>query len=320
MTARSSERARVDLLARVFGTDGSGRTMLGIGDDAAVITPGSQPLVWTVDAQVEGVHFRRDLVSMADLGYRATMAAASDLAAMGASPLGMLAGLVLPEDVSDDDLRAIAEGQHEAAQEVGTHIIGGNLARGRELSITTTVLGETPRPLGRSGAKPGEVVAIAGPLGLSAAGLVLIERGREGEADAAPAVRAYRRPVARIAAGLAARDVASAAIDVSDGLARDVGHLARASGVRIALDPTALVRPALAKAATLAGADPLALALHGGEDYAVVITVPEDRLPEKEFERIGRVLPAEPGARLVTLEQPDGTLVPIDERGYDHFG
>ncbi|MDI3290873.1 thiamine-phosphate kinase [Polyangium sp. 15x6] len=319
MTARSSERARIDMLARVFGADGSGRTLVGIGDDAAVIAPGKEPLVWTIDAQVEGIHFRRDLVSMADLGYRATMAASSDLAAMGASPLGILAGLVLPDDVTDEDLRAIAEGQHEAAKEVGTQIIGGNLARGREISITTTVLGETPRPLGRSGAKPGEVVAIAGPLGLSAAGLVLIERGRAEEADAAPAVRAYRRPVARIAAGFAARDVASAAIDVSDGLARDVGHVARASRVLVVLDPAALVTAELERAAALVGVDPLALALHGGEDYAVVVTVPEEAFPPG-FTRIGKVFPAEGNKTGVALERENGTRVPVEERGYDHFG
>lgn len=307
------------MLARVFGTEGSGRTVVGIGDDAAVITPGKEPLVWTVDAQVEGIHFRRDLVSMADLGYRATMAASSDLAAMGASPLGILAGLVLPEYVTDEDLRAIAEGQHEAAKEVGTQIIGGNLARGREISITTTVLGETPRPLGRSGAKPGEVVAIAGPLGLSAAGLVLIDRGRAEEAGAAPAVRAYRRPVARIAAGLAAREVASAAIDVSDGLARDVGHVARASGVLVVLDPAALATTELAHAAALIGADPVALALHGGEDYAVVVTVPEDAVPPG-FKQIGKVVPAEGNTSGVALERENGARIPLEERGYDHFG
>ncbi|MDI1451355.1 thiamine-phosphate kinase [Polyangium sp. 6x1] len=318
MGARSSERARIEMLSRIFGTDGSGRTILGIGDDAAVIAQGRDPLVWTIDAQVENIHFRRDLVSMADLGYRATMAATSDLAAMGASPLGLLAGLVLPEDVTDEDLRAIAEGQREAAKEVGTQIIGGNLARGREISITTTALGETPRPLGRSGAKLGEVVAIAGPLGLSAAGLALIGTKHENEADAAPAVRAYRRPVARIAAGLAARDVASAAIDVSDGLSRDVGHVAHASGVLVVLDLPAIVTPELERAAALLQADAYQLALQGGEDYAVVVTLPEDHIPAG-FKRIGRVLPPQDGKIGVAVERTDGSYELLDERGYDHF-
>jgi thiamine-monophosphate kinase len=316
---RSSELARIELLRAALGGASSGRTTLGIGDDAAVIAPGTAPLVWTVDAQVEGVHFRRDLMTMADIGYRATMAAASDLGAMGAAPLGILAALILPEDVSDDDLRALAEGQREAADAVGTAVIGGNLARGREFSITTTVLGEAPRPLPRGGARAGDAIGIAGPLGLSAAGLLALERGLGANTELAEAVRAYRRPVARIEDGLRARDVASAAIDVSDGLARDVGHMARASGLRAVLDPDALVTPALARAAALLGADALALALHGGEDYAVVIAVPADAMPAG-FVLSGHFQPLEQGASDVALLGKDGTPVPVPARGYDHFG
>jgi thiamine-monophosphate kinase len=316
MAGRSSELSRIEMLRAVLGAGAPGRTRLGIGDDAAVIGPGDEPLVWTVDAQVEGVHFRRDLMTLADAGFRATMAAASDLGAMGASPLGLLSALILPEDVDDDDLRAIAQGQREAACRVGTAIIGGNLARGRELSITTTALGEARRPLGRGGARAGDAIGVAGPLGLAAAGLLVIERGLAGRAGVEPALLAYRRPLARIDAGLSARDVATAAIDVSDGLARDVGHVARASGVCAVLEAEALVTPELVYAAALLGADPLALALHGGEDYAVVIAVPADAMPAG-FVRMGQFEVA--GASSVMLQRSDGTRVCIEERGYDHF-
>lgn len=317
--ARSSERARIELLrATLAGADAEGRTLVGIGDDAAVLAPGNLPLVWTIDAQVEGVHFRRDLMTMSDLGFRATMAAASDLGAMGASPLGILAALVLPDDVEDDDLRAIAEGQREAADAIGTRIIGGNLARGRELSITTTALGESAKPLGRDGAVPGQTIALAGPLGLAAAGLSLIERGQEAHEDASDAVTAFRRPTARIASGLTARDVATAAIDISDGLVRDLSHIARASNVHITLDPTPLVTPALERAAALLGKTPLELALYGGEDYAIVVTVPEGRTPPG-FTPIGRILAAAPGEALVRLSSPDGTSRPLKDEGFDHF-
>ena len=295
---------------------------MGIGDDAAVLTPSTSPLVWTIDAQVEGVHFRRDFMSMEDVGYRATMAAVSDLGAMGASPLGILAALVLPADFSDEDLRALLQGQAEAAGEVGMPIVGGNLARGSEISITTTVLGESSRPLTRSGARPGDDVVLAGPLGLSAAGLLLLQASSDKadeRPDAAPALRAYRRPVARIADGLAARDVATAAIDVSDGLARDVGHIARASGVRIALDPAKLVTLELELAARIVGANPLSLALHGGEDFALVMTVPAGRVPAG-FSSIGRVLVGVQNDGDVVLEGPGETFVPVEQRGYDHFG
>lgn len=325
MTQRSSEAARIELIRTMFGGSSSARTIVGIGDDAAVLAPSAMPLVWTIDAQVEGVHFRRDFMSMEDVGYRATMAAVSDLGAMGASPLGILAALVLPADFSDEDLRAVLEGQARAAEEVGTPIVGGNLARGSEISITTTVLGESSRPLTRSGARPGDEVVLAGPLGLSAAGLLLLQAsaGKTNERsdthpDAAPALRAYRRPVARIAAGLAARDVATAAIDVSDGLARDVGHIARGSGVRIALDPSRLVTTELERAARIVGADPLSLALHGGEDFALVMTVPSGRVPAG-FVAIGRVLAGERSTADVVLEERGGMLVPVAEGGYDHF-
>lgn len=325
MTQRSSEAARIELIRTLFGASSSTRTIVGIGDDAAVLVPSNLPLVWTIDAQVEGVHFRRDFMSMEDIGYRATMAAASDLGAMGAAPLGILAALVLPAEFSDEDLRALLEGQAQAANEVGTPIVGGNLARGSEISITTTVLGESSRPLTRSGARPGDEVVLAGPLGLSAAGLLLLQASvgktnerPEAHLDAAPALRAYRRPVARIAAGLAARGVATAGIDISDGLARDVGHIARGSGVRIALDPARLVTPELERAARIVGADPLSLALHGGEDFALVMTVPSGQIPAG-FVWIGRVLAGEQSAADVVLDVPGQAFVPVEQHGYDHF-
>ncbi|MBK9264478.1 MAG: thiamine-phosphate kinase [Polyangiaceae bacterium] len=325
MSHRSSEAARIDLIRSTFATGNADRTLVGIGDDAAVLAPSKTPLVWTIDAQVEGVHFRRDFVSMVDVGYRATMAAASDLGAMGAAPIGILAALVLPADFSDDDLRGILQGQSEAAGELGMPIVGGNLARGSEVSITTTVLGESSRPLTRAGACPGDTVVLAGPLGLSAAGLLLLQASvgktnarPDAHPDAEPALRAYRRPVARIADGLAARDVATAAIDVSDGLARDVGHLVRGSGVRIALDPTKLVTPELERAARIVGADPLQLALHGGEDFALVMTVPAGQVPPG-FIPIGRVLPSEKTDSDLVLDGPGAAFVPVEQRGYDHF-
>jgi thiamine-monophosphate kinase len=301
------------------GARGAGaRARLGIGDDAAVIGPGDAPLVWTVDAQVEGVHFRRDLMTFADMGYRATMAAASDLGAMGASPLGVLSSLILPDDMDDEDLRALAEGQRAAADAIGTAVIGGNLARGRELSITTTVLGEAAEPLTRAGAKPGHAIGLAGPLGLSAAGLHLLERGLAGHEGAEPAVLAYRRPTARIEDGLRAHGVAAAAVDISDGLARDVAHVARASAVRAILDERALVTPELTLAAAILGESPVTLALHGGEDYAVLIAVAPERLPQG-FVQIGHFEARAPGEGDVVLLREDGARVTLEARGFDHF-
>jgi thiamine-monophosphate kinase len=316
----SSELERIALLQRSLGgSPPDPRVTVGIGDDAAVLAAPAAPLVWTVDAAVEGVHFRRDLLTLDDLGYRATMAAASDLAAMGAAPLGLLAALVLPAWVSDADLEALAGGQRRAAEELGTAVIGGNLARGSELSITTTALGTAERPLTRAGALPGDGLWMAGPVGLAAAGLLALEQGGPPPNEAAIAVSAWRRPRARLAAGFhAALAGARAAIDVSDGLARDVGHLARASGVRAVLDAGRIVGPELRAAAAALGRDPLPLALHGGEDYALVVALPPGETLDG-FARIGTVELAGEGP-LLALRGEDGSLAALDARGFDHFG
>ena len=320
-------------IARIRATLGGGavdpRVLVGIGDDCAVLAPASEPLVWTIDAAVEGVHFRRDLLSWRDVGYRSTMAAASDLAAMGAAPLGLLAALVLPAGLDEAAIDAIAAGQREAADALGAAVIGGNLARGGELSITTTALGTTPRPLTRAGAKVGDGIWMAGPVGLAAAGFALLSGGHLDAPEAAPAtedeaeakraaVEAWRRPRARIAEGLRARGAATAAIDVSDGLAQDVGHMARASGLRAVLDEGAVVGALLRDAAFVLDREAVELALHGGEDYALVIALPEGAEVEG-FARIGRFeARSEPGAD-VWLRTSAGEIEAVVERGFDHF-
>jgi thiamine-monophosphate kinase len=313
----ATEEARIALLRAALGgvADPRGRIVLGIGDDAAVIAPSASPLVWTVDASVEGVHFRRGLLPLADVGYRATMAAASDLAAMGAAPLGLLAALVLPPWVTDEDLGALASGQREAADALGTAVAGGNLSRGGELSITTTALGTAARPLTRAGARPGDQLWMAGPVGLAAAGLSLLERG---DTRFPACTAAWQRPRARIADGLrAAVAGARAAIDVSDGLARDVGHLARASDATAVLDAGAVVGADLSAAAAALGRDPVELALHGGEDYALVAALPAGAALDG-FVRIGEMAAFAGGARVV-LRRADGSVEAVDERGFDHF-
>jgi thiamine-monophosphate kinase len=317
---KSSELGRIEILTRMFGGASEGRVILGIGDDAAVLAPGSEPLVWTVDAAVEGVHFRRALLSLGDLGYRSTMAAASDLAAMGAEPMGVLAALVLPDDVDDADLEALARGQLEAVTALGTVVVGGNLARGGELSITTTVLGRAPAPLLRRGARPGDTLWLSGPVGLAAAGLRFLTAAGPLVADAAAlaCVEAWRRPRARLAEGLALRGVARAAIDVSDGLARDVGHLARAAGVRAVIEVAAVISERLRAAAAELGVSAADLALFGGEDYAIACAVPAGTSLTGAVE-VGWFEASESGAGEVVAVHADGSREPLRDRGFDHF-
>ena len=325
-----NELERVRGLSAIFGGAADGRVLVGIGDDAAVLAGSEDPLVWTIDAAVEGVHFRRAWLSFEDIGYRSTMAAVSDLGAMGAEPLGVLSALVLPGDVDDEALFALARGQRDAAIACGTAVIGGNLARGAELSITTTVLGRSKRALRRSGARPGDALWLAGPVGLAAAGLRVLRAGLGAESGAARAsIEAWRRPRARIADGLAIRDAATAAVDVSDGLARDVGHVARASEVVIVIDraifddaPASgddpLRRDALRAAAAEVGARPSDLALSGGEDYAIAFTA-RDGEAFPFAVRIGEVEALEGRPAGVWVREKDGSFRALAEGGFDHF-
>lgn len=314
----SSELSRIELLRAALAAT-SPAVLVGIGDDAAILAPCAEPLVWTIDAAVDGVHFRRDLLDLEDVGYRSTMAAASDLAAMGADAIALVAALILPAEMTDDELTTLVRGQRTAADELGAPVVGGNLARGSELSITTSAIGRTARPLTRSGAKPGDVLWLGGPVGLAAAGFRLLDRRLPATSRAALAsTLAWRRPTARIEAGRRARDVATAAIDISDGLAQDLGHIARSSGVRVVLDPGALVSPTLRDVAGELGVDPLDLALHGGEDYALLVAAPSG-VDLEGFIKIGLFEALNGLHAPVALRSNDGSLRAVEERGYDHF-
>ena len=306
-----NEAERIAMLARVLGRAVAG-VHVGIGDDAAVLD-GSGTLVWTIDEQVEGVHFRRSLVGFRDLGFRSLMAAASDVAAMGARPWCALCAMVVPPDVDDAALEAIATGQREAADELHAGVVGGNLSRGAALSLSTTVLGRCQRAIQRRGAHAGEGIWMAGHVGLAAAGLRALETaGKADDPRLQNAIAAWRTPRALAEAGRAMGLLATAAIDVSDGLARDVGHLAEASGLQAVLDePELLADPELVAAAEALGVSALDLALHGGEDYALVAT---SAAPLPGFRRIGQV--REGGG--LRLKTPAGEQV-VEARGFDHF-
>ena len=327
-----TERERVALLHEIFSAGLSSSTrnaLVGIGDDCAVLAApaGAESLVWSIDAQVEGVHFDRRWMGLADIGYRATMAALSDLAAMGARPMNVLCALELPRGFTDDELRELAEGQREAADEAETFVVGGNLSRSPHLALTTTVLGACLRPLLRSGAAQGERVWLAGRPGLAGAGLELHRLAvAPGSDDERAADLAFRRPRALLAEGVAAASAgASAMIDVSDGLSIDMTEMAKKSGVAIVLDLPALVDERLSRlASSLIGAaagteraTALALALGGGEDYALVATAPHD-VELVGFRSIGlTTADLAPG---LWGNDGDGKPHPIEPRGFDHFG
>jgi thiamine-monophosphate kinase len=283
-------------LSRVRGP----QVVVGIGDDAAVLRLGRgrgrrERLIATVDDQVEGVHFDRNWLSLEDVGYRSLQAAASDLAAMAAEPVAALCSLHLPRGFSAGALRQLARGQAQAARQLRCPLVGGNIARGPVLSLTTTVLGRSSAPLLRSGARAGDELWLLGDLGLARAGLLLHQQRFRAppklRAVASRARLAWARPRARVAAGLALVGRARAVIDVSDGLSGDAGHLARASGVKVIIEAGRLARlisPDLAQLADLLGEPGVALALRGGEDYALLCAGPRARRPARA-KVIGRI-------------------------------
>jgi thiamine-monophosphate kinase len=290
---------------------------LGIGDDAAVLKPPGR-LVWTVDTAVEHVHFERAWLSPADLGWRSFNAAASDVCAMAGAPIAALSSVIFPAHFSALELTQLARGQRAAARALGCVIVGGNLARGRELSVTTTVLGSVTRPLLRRGAVLDDELWLCGDVGWAAAGLRLLQRReRAGKSVAARrALRAFRRPRAQLAAGLSLARRAHAAIDISDGLAGDAAHLAQDSGVRLVLDLSALhatLSPSFRALAAELGISALNLALYGGEDYALLAAGPAGKRPTAA-RMIGRV---ERG-RGVWLD--DGQRTKRAGAGFQHAG
>jgi thiamine-monophosphate kinase len=264
VTSEFSRIAKIEALLK----RPSNHVLLGIGDDCAVLAPSSLPRVWTVDAAVEDVHFTRKIMSLEQVGFRAFMAAASDIAAMGGSAVAATSALILPVALNDQELHQLVLGLARASDACGCPIVGGNLARGRELSLTTSVLGECAgRVITRAGAQPGDHVYVTGTLGGSALGLHALLAGRSECADKYLAPRARLDIAARVA------EVASAAIDISDGTLQDLGHLCSASGVGAELEAAALPLEC-ADVARALGFDPVSLALEGGDDYELLFTSP----------------------------------------------
>ena len=265
----------------------SPRAPAGPGDDAALIRRPRGQTCLTVDALVDGVHFRRATSRLQDVGHKALAVNLSDLAAMGARPLWALVALGIPRGFSTGAARALGAGFGLLARQSGTALVGGNVTRSPGLSLTVTLGGEIAhgRALLRSGARPGDLLWVSGTLGDARLGLALLERPRGAEARrlgphprlARGALERQRRPSPRLVLGRALVGVASACIDVSDGLVQDAGHVAQASRVALHLALEDLPCSAALVAACPSPLERARMAASGGEDYELLFTAPRSR-------------------------------------------
>jgi thiamine-monophosphate kinase len=332
------------------------RLVLGSGDDAAITVPGGA-VATSVDALVEGVHFRRETATLRQIGRKALSTALSDLAAMGAEAGEAYVVLGAPEGMSEADLLELGAGMAAVAEETGTAIAGGDLTRAPVLTLAVTVTGYAARAedfVTRGGARPGDVLVVTGELGGAAAGLLLLEdpgiaaaafgadaadlasfdrdrRSRPGDLDLARAEALRRRqldPTPLIAAGRAlAAAGATAMIDVSDGLAGDATHVAVASAALLTIDADDLpIAPGVAALASATDRNALELAVSGGEDYELFAALPPDAVAHArealaalgiQLTAIGRVEPAGDPGPRAEIRRRGGEALP--SRGFDQL-
>jgi thiamine-monophosphate kinase len=330
---RLGERGLIRRIRASLGVAGPG-VSVGIGDDSAVLstTPGTR-LLATTDFLIEGVHFRRRYAGYQDIGWKAIAVNLSDIAAMGGTPRFALVALACPAETEVEEIDALYAGMRAAAAPHAVSIVGGDTCASPDgLLVNVTLLGEMlGRPHLRSDARPGDLIAVTGSLGLSAAGLAVLE------ADSPPKLspksieelhRAHLRPIARVAEGifLGRADGVRAMIDCSDGLATDLGHLAVESGVgaEVRLDRLP-ISPLVIQVAETAGRDPIEFAALGGEDYELLLSVSPAALPTlvsglksatgTELTVIGEILSPDSGLRFLNAQ---GRAVALGE-GFEHF-
>lgn len=290
-------------------TAGGFAALLGIGDDAAAWRPATGIEVATTDTVVEGTHFTRETAGWADAGWKLWAANVSDVAAMGGTPLAGLVTLGIPADLPVAAIDALYDGMIEACAGYGTYIAGGDIVGSPTVFVTVALTGVCAgEPVTRSAAKPGEVLAVSGPLGGSAGGLRVLQEGVAADAARDVLVRMHRRPEPSVQAGQALVNAGlRCAMDVSDGLVADVGKMALASGVGVTIEAWHVPQPP--ELATVFPDDATELALTGGEDYRLLFT--------GSWGAVERAMASMPGAAVVGIvtEGVPGTVEVMDQTG-----
>jgi thiamine-monophosphate kinase len=331
--ATIGEHALIERLERRVGRHPSW-VALGIGDDAALIEPARGEIdVLTTDSLIEDVHFRRSWTRPTDIGHKALAVNLSDIAAMGATPRACLLSFGLPADLPVREFDGMLDGLLALADASRTPLVGGNIARSPgPLMIDVTVLGSVRRrrALTRSGGRPGDELYVTGVLGGALAGLRLLEGGLDRSAASAgelACLERYERPAPRLRTGrlVGRQSCATAAIDLSDGLADGIRQLTRASGTGAVLAAAEVpVDPGAAEAAGRLGASPVELAVAGGEDYELLFAVPPRR--RRAFQAAVARAGEAPATRIGALTRARDLLVEADGRrrvlttvGFQHF-
>lgn len=300
--------------------------VLGPGDDAVVLRPGEgESIVLSVDLSIEGIHFRREWLTWEAIGYRATAAALSDLAAMAARPLGVLVSVALPVELDTAVYVQLASGVTDALAGAGAALLGGDTSRSPGPAvIDVTVVGAAAGPVTRAGATPGDQVWVSGRLGGAAAAVLALQSALEPAPDAR---RRFERPIPRWreARWLAERGVVNALIDLSDGLAGDARHLARAGGAGLRLRIDAIPLDDGLEGWSDTGAA-RRIAAGGGEDYELLFTAPAGHVErvrqafeqtfELELTRIGDVVE---GSGVAWIDRAGEPVDPPAPSGFDHF-
>jgi thiamine-monophosphate kinase len=328
-----SEDELIAAIRKVLSGDAPG-VVIRVGDDAAVVEAAAGQQVLSTDMLVEGVHFERSTISARDLGAKSIVVNVSDVAAMAASPRYALASIALSPEVEAAWVMELYGGMRAACDEYALTLVGGDCSRADAVVISVTVVGEVApgRAVTRAGAHPGDLIVVTGSLGAAAGGLAL-SRARPSKAAEALGKRwgrelaeALARPVARVAEALTlAQAGATAMMDLSDGLAKDLSRLCLESeaGARVELARVP-VAPALREGAGLLGVDPLELAIGGGEDYELLATIDLthlDRARNELDERFGVTL-TEVGVIIeegLVAVDADGNESPLEPKGWDHF-
>lgn len=309
----------IDLIRQKFNPP-TGIT--GIGDDCAIMPYGKDELIYSTDMLMEGVHFLRDAASAEDIGWKSLAVNLSDIAAMGGIPQATFLSIALPQDARGEWAERFIDGYAELSRRFSVPLLGGDTTSSlRDIAINVGVLGRAPygKSIKRDGAKAGEAIYVTGPLGDSAGGLQAILKGLERTPEVRSLIQSHFKPVPRIQEGQALMKTGQvgAMMDISDGIASDLRHMLKASGVgaQVYIDclPMSADLQAVCRRHSL---DATALAAGGGEDYELLFTAPAgiERLVDFPIYQIGEIVP---GNSLIWME--NGKAVDFDINGFSHF-